>query len=72
VIPESRDAEALRLDRAGVALSIAAITALVYTIIEAPEWGWLSAPTIAGLTATAVLLATFSAGSSGCLTRCCR
>jgi hypothetical protein len=59
VIPESRDAEALRLDRAGVALSIAAITALVYTIIEAPEWGWLSAPTIAGLTATAVLLATF-------------
>jgi EmrB/QacA subfamily drug resistance transporter len=59
MIPESRDAEAPRLDRTGVALSIAAITALVYTIIEAPEWGWLSANTIAGLSAAAVLLAAF-------------
>ena len=59
MVPESRDAEAPRLDRAGVALSIAAITALVFTIIEAPEWGWLSAPTVAGLSAAAVLLAAF-------------
>lgn len=42
-----------------MALSIAAITALVYTIIEAPDWGWLSANTIAGLSAAAVLLAAF-------------
>jgi EmrB/QacA subfamily drug resistance transporter len=59
IIPESRDAEAPRLDRAGVALSIAAITALVFTIIEAPEWGWLSAPTIAGFAAAVALLAAF-------------
>jgi hypothetical protein len=72
LVPESRDAEAPRLDRTGVALSIAAITALVYTIIEAPEWGWLSANTIAGLFATAVLLPPSSAGSCGCLTPCCR
>ena len=59
MIPESRDAAAPRLDRTGVALSIAAITALVYTIIAAPEWGWLSANAIAGLSAAAVLLAAF-------------
>jgi EmrB/QacA subfamily drug resistance transporter len=59
LIPESRDPDAPRLDRTGVALSIAAITALVYTIIEAPEWGWLSANTLAGLSAAAVLLAAF-------------
>lgn len=59
LIPESLDRDAPRLDRLGVALSIAAITALVLTIIEAPEWGWLSVNTFAGLAAAAVLLAVF-------------
>jgi EmrB/QacA subfamily drug resistance transporter len=59
LIPESRDVEAPRLDRAGLALSIAAIAVLVYTIIEAPEWGWLSGRAIGGFAAAVVLLAGF-------------
>ena len=59
VVPESRERDAPRLDRAGLVLSIAAITALVFTIIEAPEWGWLSAPTFAGFAIAALLLAAF-------------
>jgi EmrB/QacA subfamily drug resistance transporter len=59
LVPESREHDAPRLDRAGVALSIAAITVLVFTIIEAPEWGWLSGNTISGLAIAAVLLAAF-------------
>jgi len=59
MVPESRDSEAPRLDRAGVVLSVAAITALVFTIIEAPEWGWLSGRTFVGFAVAAVLLATF-------------
>jgi predicted MFS family arabinose efflux permease len=35
------------------------MTALVFTIIEAPEWGWLSARTITGFAVAAVLLAVF-------------
>jgi EmrB/QacA subfamily drug resistance transporter len=59
LIPESREHGAPALDRAGVALSIAAITALVFTIIEAPEWGWLSTNTIAGFGLASVLLVGF-------------
>ena len=59
LIPESREHDAPRLDRAGVALSIAAITVLVFTIIEAPEWGWLAPGTLAGFALAAVLLAAF-------------
>jgi EmrB/QacA subfamily drug resistance transporter len=58
-VPESRDRDAPRLDRAGVGLSIAAITALVFTIIEAPEWGWLSARTLGGFAVAGVLLVVF-------------
>ena len=36
------------LDRAGLALSTLGVLALVYTIIEAPEQGWLAARTLAG------------------------
>jgi EmrB/QacA subfamily drug resistance transporter len=59
VVPESRERHAPRLDRTGLVLSIAAITSLVFTIIEAPEWGWLSAPTFAGFAIAALLLAVF-------------
>jgi len=58
-VPESRDREAPRVDRVGVVLSIAAITALVLTIIEAPEWGWVSPSTLAGFGVAAVLLVGF-------------
>jgi EmrB/QacA subfamily drug resistance transporter len=59
IVPESRERDAPRLDGVGVALSIAAITTLVSTIIEAPEWGWLSTATFTGFGVAAVLLAVF-------------
>ncbi len=59
VVPESRDTSAPRLDLGGLVLSIGAIGALVFTIIEAPELGWLSGPTIGGFAASAALLALF-------------
>jgi hypothetical protein len=40
-------------------LSIAAIVTLVFTIIEAPEWGWLDAKTLGGFALAAMLLAVF-------------
>ena len=59
LVPESRDATAPRLDVGGVLLSIGAIGALVFTIIEAPEWGWTSGSTIVGFAVAAMALAAF-------------
>ncbi len=59
LVPESRDSEAPRLDIAGFVLSILAIGALVYTIIEAPEWGWLDSKTIVGFIVSAALISCF-------------
>src|SRR6516225_3682446 len=39
-VPTSRDPQAPPADRAGVALSTAAMALLIYTIIEAPNHGW--------------------------------
>lgn len=61
LIPETKDEATPRLDLAGLALSIAAIGALIFTIIEAPEWGWGSASTVAGFGAASVLVALFVA-----------
>ncbi len=61
LVPESKDQAAPRLDWGGVALSIAAIGALVFTIIEAPEWGWASVETLAGFVAAAAIIAVFVA-----------
>jgi EmrB/QacA subfamily drug resistance transporter len=58
-VPSSRDPHAPRTDRAGFALSTAAITLLVYTIIEAPSQGWGSARTLGGFALTAALVAGF-------------
>jgi EmrB/QacA subfamily drug resistance transporter len=60
-VPSSRDPRAPRTDRAGFALSTAAIGLLVFTIIEAPNHGWGSTRTIASFGVTAVLAATFLA-----------
>ena len=59
LVPSSRPAAAARLDRGGLGLSIAALGALVYTIIEAPGRGWLDARTLSGYVAAAVLLVAF-------------
>jgi EmrB/QacA subfamily drug resistance transporter len=60
-VPTSRDPQAPPPDRAGVVLSTAAMAALIYTIIEAPNQGWLAARTIAGLGLAGALLVAFVA-----------
>jgi EmrB/QacA subfamily drug resistance transporter len=59
IIPESREPDAPRLDTVGIVLSIASISSLVFTIIEAPEWGWLSGRTFGGFAVAALLLFSF-------------
>lgn len=59
LVPDSRDSNAGRFDRVGFLTSIAAIVALIYTVIEAPHRGWSSPLTIAGFVAAAVLLVGF-------------
>ena len=58
-VPESRDREAPGLDWTGLFSSIVAIGALVFTIIEAPEWGWTDPRTLLGFLVAAVSLAAF-------------
>ena len=48
VIPAARPDAQSRLDRGGLLLSVIMLAALVYTIIEAPERGWASLPTLVG------------------------
>ena len=59
VVPSSRDPQRPPVDRVGLALSTFGIFALVYTVIEAPEQGWLAARTLAGFGLAFVLLAGF-------------
>ncbi len=58
-VPESKDQHTPPLDRVGLALSITSITALVFTIIEAPEYGWLSAFSLTGFAVALALVAAF-------------
>jgi EmrB/QacA subfamily drug resistance transporter len=48
-VPESADPAAPRVDLVGAALAVVALVALVYSVIEAPDAGWLSTDTLAGL-----------------------
>jgi EmrB/QacA subfamily drug resistance transporter len=58
-VPTSRDPSTPRLDLLGLGLSIAAIGTLVFTIIEAPEVGWLTGQTLGGFAVAAVVLVVF-------------
>jgi EmrB/QacA subfamily drug resistance transporter len=60
-VPESADPDAPRLDVAGAALAVAALVALVFSVIEAPTYGWLAARTIIGLILAGGLLVAFIA-----------
>jgi EmrB/QacA subfamily drug resistance transporter len=60
-VPTSRDPEAPRLDVAGLVMSTVAIGTLVFTIIEAPEVGWMSGRTLAGFGIAALVMAGFVA-----------
>jgi EmrB/QacA subfamily drug resistance transporter len=61
LVPESKAPAAGRIDLPGLIASSAAIGVLVYTVIEAPSRGWLSAASLAGFAATAVAAAVFVA-----------
>lgn len=58
-VPDSKDEETPALDRTGFLLSIAAIGSLVFTIIEAPEWGWLSVNSLVGFALAGSFLSAF-------------
>ena len=60
-VPTSSDPRRPPVDRLGLVFSAVAILALVYTIIEAPEQGWLSARSLAGFAVAAVLFVAFVA-----------
>ncbi|MFH1104033.1 MAG: DHA2 family efflux MFS transporter permease subunit [Actinomycetota bacterium] len=59
LVPESRDPMATPLDPTGALLSIAALTALVYGIIEAPGRGWTDGLILACFGAALVLTVAF-------------
>ena len=58
-VPESSDPGAPRLDKGGALLAVAGLSALVFSIIEAPEAGWLAARTLAGIGGGLAVLAVF-------------
>jgi EmrB/QacA subfamily drug resistance transporter len=59
VVPASKDPDAAAADIPGLVLSSAAMGLLVFTIIEAPAYGWGAARSVAGFAGSAVLLAAF-------------
>jgi len=61
-VPASKDPAAAAPDVPGLVLSSATMALLVFTIIEAPAYGWTAARSLAGFAAAAVLLAAFIAG----------
>jgi EmrB/QacA subfamily drug resistance transporter len=58
-VPASKDPAAAALDIPGLVLSSATMALLVFTIIEAPAYGWTAARSLAGFAGSAVLLAAF-------------
>jgi EmrB/QacA subfamily drug resistance transporter len=59
MVPTSRDTTVHRFDPAGILLSIAGITLLVWAVIEGPHHGWLSSTSALAFGLAAALLATF-------------
>jgi ferritin-like protein len=60
-VPTSRDPGAAAVDIPGLVLSSATMALVVFTIIEAPTYGWTAGRSLAGFTVSAVLLAAFIA-----------
>ena len=61
LVPVSVTADAPPLDARGALLSVVALTALTWTVIEAPNHGWLSPATLASALVTLVLAGLFLA-----------
>jgi EmrB/QacA subfamily drug resistance transporter len=59
-VPTSRDPAAPRVDVPGVILSAVGVTTLVYTVIEAPTWGWGSPRVAVGFICAAIVLVAFA------------
>ncbi len=59
-VPTSRDPATPPLDLGGLILSAIGVTALVYTVIEAPNWGWSSLRTGIGFGVAAIVLVAFA------------
>jgi EmrB/QacA subfamily drug resistance transporter len=58
-VPESADPNAPSLDVSGAAIAVTGLVALIFSVIEAPTYGWLSTRTLAGLILAFTLLAAF-------------
>ena len=58
-VPTSKESDAAPIDWRGLVLSSVGMGTLVFSIIEAPDWGWGSARTLATIAAGLVILATF-------------
>ncbi len=56
-LPRSREDQPRHIDPIGAGLSVVAVTALIYSIIEGPEQGWNSTPVLSGF----LLAVTFGA-----------
>jgi EmrB/QacA subfamily drug resistance transporter len=60
-VPASKSPRAARPDLPGLVLSSATMALLVFTVIEAPAYGWTAARTLAGFAVSAAGLAAFIA-----------
>jgi EmrB/QacA subfamily drug resistance transporter len=60
-VPASKDPGATAVDIPGLVLSSATMALLVFTIIEAPAYGWTAGRSVAGFAVSALLLAAFIA-----------
>jgi EmrB/QacA subfamily drug resistance transporter len=58
-VPESANPDAPRLDIAGAVIAVATLVLLVFSVIEAPTYGWLATRTIVGLALAGMLLICF-------------
>ncbi|MDT5203778.1 MAG: hypothetical protein QOD34_414 [Mycobacterium sp.] len=59
-VPTSRDPAAPKVDVPGLILSCVGVTVVIYTVIEAPQWGWGSARTVTGFALATVVLMAFA------------
>jgi EmrB/QacA subfamily drug resistance transporter len=59
LVPESKTEHLGRLDTVGIAMSLLSVTAVVWTIIEAPRQGWLAPISLGGFAFAAVCFAVF-------------
>jgi EmrB/QacA subfamily drug resistance transporter len=60
LIPSANEKRHAPLDPLGALLSIAGLGALIYTIIEAPDHGWLTASTLGGFAVAIAILGAFT------------